>query len=316
MDDIISVRDLNLYYGEKHALHNINMDIKKNTITALIGPSGCGKSTFLKCLNRMNDLIDYVNIEGTIKLNGKDIYSPDLDVTKLRKEVGMVFQQPNPFPMSIYDNIAYGPRVHGIKNRKVLDEIVETSLKQAYIFEEVKDILHKSALSLSGGQQQRICIARAIALNPDFIVCDEPVSALDVSIQAQIINLLNDLQDRYGLTYLFISHDLSVVEHISDTVGVMYLGNLVEYADKEEIFKNPLHPYTKALFSAIPIPDPDAKINRIILEGSIPSPANPPKGCKFHTRCAQCMEICETEAPEARDVGGGHMVSCHLYDNK
>ena len=179
MDNIISVRDLNLYYGEKHALHNINMDIKKNTITALIGPSGCGKSTFLKCLNRMNDLIDYVKISGTIKLNDKDIYSPDLDVTKLRKDVGMVFQQPNPFPMSIYDNIAYGPRVHGIKNKKTLDEIVETSLKQAYIFEEVKDILHKSALSLSGGQQQRICIARALAVKPEVLLMDEPTSALD-----------------------------------------------------------------------------------------------------------------------------------------
>ncbi|MDD5842572.1 MAG: phosphate ABC transporter ATP-binding protein, partial [Solobacterium sp.] len=170
MDNIISVSNLDLYYGEKHALHKINMDIRKNSITALIGPSGCGKSTFLKCLNRMNDLVDYVKIEGIIKLNDQDIYSPDLDVTDLRKKVGMVFQQPNPFPMSIYDNIAYGPRVHGIRSRKKLDEIVETSLKQAYIFEEVKDILHKSALSLSGGQQQRICIARALAVKPEVLL--------------------------------------------------------------------------------------------------------------------------------------------------
>ena len=166
----------------------------------------------------------------------------------------------------------------------------------------------------SGGQRQRICIARAIALNPDFIVCDEPVSALDVSIQAQIINLLEDLQKEFNLTYLFISHDLSVVQHISDTVGVMYLGNMVEYADKKEIFAHPLHPYTVALFSAIPVPDPTVKMNRIILEGSIPSPANPPAGCKFHTRCRECRGVCSQKAPRTIDVGNGHTVACHIYD--
>ena len=237
MDDIISVRDLNLYYGEKHALHNINMDIKKNTITALIGPSGCGKSTFLKCLNRMNDLIDYVNIEGTIKLNGKDIYSPDIDVTKLRKEVGMVFQQPNPFPMSIYDNIAYGPRVHGIKNRKVLDEIVETSLKQAYIFEEVKDILHKSALSLSGGQQQRICIARALAVKPEVLLMDEPTSALDPISTAKIEELMEYLKKDY--TVVVVTHNMQQALRVSDYTAFFLLGDLIEFDSTSKLFTYP-----------------------------------------------------------------------------
>ena len=168
----------------------------------------------------------------------------------------------------------------------------------------------------SGGQRQRICIARALALNPSFIVCDEPVSALDVSIQAQIINLMKDLQDERQLTYLFISHDLSVVEHISDAIGVMYLGTMVETGTKDDIFREPLHPYTQALFSAVPIADPDVKMNRILLEGDIPSPSNPPKGCKFHTRCKHCMGICKEQEPVAKDMGNGHIVKCHLYDDK
>ena len=237
MENIISVKDLDLYYGEKHALHKINMDIKKNSITALIGPSGCGKSTFLKCLNRMNDLIDYVKIEGTIKLNDKDIYSPDLDVTDLRKKVGMVFQQPNPFPMSIYDNIAYGPRVHGIKNKKKLDEIVETSLKQAYIFEEVKDILHKSALSLSGGQQQRICIARALAVKPEVLLMDEPTSALDPISTAKIEELMESLKKDY--TVVVVTHNMQQALRVSDYTAFFLLGDLIEYEATNKLFTYP-----------------------------------------------------------------------------
>ena len=237
MENIISVKDLDLYYGEKHALHKINMDIKKNSITALIGPSGCGKSTFLKCLNRMNDLIDYVKIEGTIKLNDKDIYSPDLDVTDLRKKVGMVFQQPNPFPMSIYDNIAYGPRVHGIRSRKKLDEIVETSLKQAYIFEEVKDILHKSALSLSGGQQQRICIARALAVKPEVLLMDEPTSALDPISTAKIEELMESLKKDY--TVVVVTHNMQQALRVSDYTAFFLLGDLIEYEATNKLFTYP-----------------------------------------------------------------------------
>ena len=237
MDNIISVSNLDLYYGEKHALHKINMDIRKNSITALIGPSGCGKSTFLKCLNRMNDLVDYVKIEGTIKLNDQDIHSPNLDVTDLRKKVGMVFQQPNPFPMSIYDNIAYGPRVHGIRSRKKLDEIVETSLKQAYIFEEVKDILHKSALSLSGGQQQRICIARALAVKPEVLLMDEPTSALDPISTAKIEELMESLKKDY--TVVVVTHNMQQALRVSDYTAFFLLGDLIEYETTNKLFTYP-----------------------------------------------------------------------------
>ena len=213
------------------------MDIRKNSITALIGPSGCGKSTFLKCLNRMNDLVDYVKIEGIIKLNDQDIYSPDLDVTDLRKKVGMVFQQPNPFPMSIYDNIAYGPRVHGIRSRKKLDEIVETSLKQAYIFEEVKDILHKSALSLSGGQQQRICIARALAVKPEVLLMDEPTSALDPISTAKIEELMESLKKDY--TVVVVTHNMQQALRVSDYTAFFLLGDLIEYETTNKLFTYP-----------------------------------------------------------------------------
>lgn len=311
----ISAKNMNLYYGENHALKNINMDIKKNTVTALIGPSGCGKSTFLKSLNRMNDLIDNVKITGEITLDNENIYDDNVDTTLLRKKIGMVFQQPNPFPMSIYDNIAYGPRIHGIKNKAKLDEIVEESLRGAAIFDEVKDRLKKSALGLSGGQQQRLCIARALAVQPDFIVCDEPISALDVSIQAQVINMLEELQEEFGLTYLFIAHDLSMVKHISTHIGVMYLGQMVEKGPADDVYTKPKHPYTKALLSAVPIPDPKiAKSNkRIVLEGDIPSPIDPPPGCRFKGRCKEAMKICGEVNPELKEVEPGHFVACHLY---
>ena len=315
---LIEAKNLKKYFkvganSQLHAVDGVNFKIKRGTTLGVVGESGCGKSTFLKTLNRMNDLVEGCSITGKVELDGEDIYG-DMDVNLLRKRVGMVFQKPNPFPMSIYDNIAYGPRTHCIRPKAKLDEIVEKSLRDAAIWDEVKDRLKKSALGMSGGQQQRLCIARALALNPEFVVCDEPVSALDVSIQAQIINLLKELQDKYNLTYLFISHDLSVVEHISDTVGVMYLGNLVEYGATPDIFSHPLHPYTKALFSAIPIPDPTIRRERIVLQGSIPSPANPPKGCKFHTRCPYATERCKTEAPQQREVEPGHYVVCHLYE--
>ena len=201
--------------------------------------------------------------------------------------------------------------LHGLVSKEEFDDYIDQVMDNCGLQPFHKD---RYPHEFSGGQRQRICIARALALNPEFIVCDEPVSALDVSIQAQIINLLKNLQEKYNLTYLFISHDLSVVEYISDTVGVMYLGNLVEYGATEDIFRNPLHPYTKALFSAIPVPDPTVKMDRIVLEGSIPSPANPPAGCKFHTRCANCMEKCKTEVPQQREIEPGHYVVCHLYD--
>ena len=213
--------------------------------------------------------------------------------------------------MPVGEIIGEAVREHNLVPKEEFDDYINQVMDNCGLQPFHKD---RYPHEFSGGQRQRICIARAMALNPEFIVCDEPVSALDVSIQAQIINLLKDIQEKYKLTYLFISHDLSVVEHISDTVGVMYLGNLVEYGSTEDIFRNPLHPYTKALFSAIPIPDPTVKMNRIVLEGTIPSPANPPKGCKFNTRCANCMECCRTEVPVQREIEPGHFVACHLYD--
>ena len=307
-----NISNLDLYYTDFHALKNVNLDLPEKEITAFIGPSGCGKSTLLKSLNRMNDLVEGCKITGEITLDGVDIYK-NIDVNLLRKRVGMVFQKPNPFPMSIYDNIAYGPRTHGIHNKSQLDDIVEKSLRGAAIWDEVKDRLKKSALGMSGGQQQRLCIARALAVNPQFIVCDEPISALDVSIQAQVVNMFEELQEQMGLTYLFIAHDLSVVKHISDRIGVMYLGKMVELADSYELVARSLHPYTKSLISAIPIADPiKARASkRIVLQGDVPSPLNPPTGCRFRTRCPYADECCAQKEPEWREVEKGHYVACH-----
>lgn len=237
MKDKMKVEKLNLFYGSIQALKDINLDIKEHRITALIGPSGCGKSTFLRSLNRMNDLIEGVNIKGKVLLDGRDIYSNGIDVVNLRKRVGMVFQKPNPFPMSIYDNIAYGPRVHGIKNRRILDDIVERSLKDAALWEEVKDRLKNSALSLSGGQQQRLCIARVLAVEPEVILLDEPCSALDPISTLKIEELMVELKKEY--TIVIVTHNMQQAGRISDYTAFFLNGEVVEVGLTEEMFYNP-----------------------------------------------------------------------------
>ena len=233
----ITVESLNLHYGENHALKNVNMEIADHAITAFIGPSGCGKSTFLRCLNRMNDLVDGCRVEGKVILDGEDIYDKRVDTTLLRKKVGMVFQQPNPFPMSIYDNIAYGPRLHGIKDKKELDEIVERSLQGAAIFEEVKDRLHKSALGLSGGQQQRLCIARALAVSPEVLLMDEPTSALDPISTLKIEELMETLKKK--CTVVIVTHNMQQAARVSDDTAFFLVGEVVEKNATSEIFARP-----------------------------------------------------------------------------
>lgn len=233
----ISVKDLDLYYGDFKALKNINIEIEPNEITAFIGPSGCGKSTLLRCLNRMNDLVEGCRIEGSVLLDGNNIYGKNVDVNLLRKKVGMVFQKPNPFPMSIYDNIAYGPRTHGIKNKAQLDEIVETSLKNAAIWDECKDRLKSSALGMSGGQQQRLCIARALACQPEVILMDEPTSALDPISTSKIEELVLELKKKY--TVVIVTHNMQQAVRISDKTAFFLLGDLVEYGQADQIFSVP-----------------------------------------------------------------------------
>ena len=237
MNDIITVKDLQLWYGQTKALKGVSMDIPEKSITALIGPSGCGKSTFLKTLDRMNDLIPGVRIEGEVKYNGQDIFAPSVDVNELRREIGMVFQKPNPFPMSIYDNIAYGPRTHGIRNKAKLDDIVEKSLRGAAIWDEVKDRLKKNALGLSGGQQQRLCIARALAVEPKVLLMDEPTSALDPISTSKIEDLATQLREQY--TIVIVTHNMQQAVRISDCTAFFLLGELVEYGQTEKIFSQP-----------------------------------------------------------------------------
>jgi phosphate transport system ATP-binding protein len=237
VDPILGVRDLNLHYGEKHALKDISLDMARNQVTAFIGPSGCGKSTLLRCFNRMNDLVDHVRIQGSITFEGEEVNTPDMDVISLRRRIGMVFQQSNPFPKSIYENIVYGLRIAGVNDRATLDETVERSLKSAAIWDEVKDRLHDSALGLSGGQAQRICIARAIAVNPDIILMDEPCSALDPISTLKIEELIDELKRNY--TIIIVTHNMQQAARVSDVTAFFYLGELIEVGETRSIFTNP-----------------------------------------------------------------------------
>jgi len=319
---LLEVKDIKKWFPSKSklfskekvyikAVDGVSFTLNKGETLGVVGESGCGKSTMGRTVLRILE-----PTAGEVYFEGKEFTSlKDAELRKFRTDLQIIFQDPyaslDP-RMTIGDIIAEPLDIQlKLSPQERLERVLKTMQRVGLNTKFINRYPHE----FSGGQRQRICIARALALNPDFILCDEPVSALDVSIQAQIINLLRDLQKQFGLTYLFISHDLSVVEHISDSVGVMYLGNLVEYADTDKLFDNPLHPYTKALFSAIPIPDPDFKMNRVILEGSIPSPANPPSGCKFHTRCKDCMEICKHFEPDFAEVEHEHYCACHLYNS-
>lgn len=301
---------MNRVVGHVKAVDGVTFNLKRGTTMGLVGESGCGKTTTGRTILRLNG----GKTDGKVLFDGKEVYDySDKEMRALRTRMQIIFQDPfsslSP-RLPIGEIIGEAVREHGLVTKSEYEDYIDRVMDECGL-----QPFHKTRYphEFSGGQRQRICIARALALNPEFVVCDEPVSALDVSIQAQIINLLKKLQEQRSLSYLFISHDLSVVEHISDSVGVMYLGNLVEYGDKKDIFANPLHPYTKALLSAIPIPDPNAKMKRVVLEGSIPSPANPPSGCKFHTRCKYCTEQCRTQAPVQKEVEPGHFVVCHRF---
>ncbi len=320
---ILEIRHLKKYFTLKktitgkplsqlRAVDDVSFKIMPGETLGIVGESGCGKTTMGRTILKL-----YQPTEGQIFFKGKDIasYKPK-EMNALRTKMQIVFQDPYsslPPRSTVGDILAEPVKVHGIvpagEIKSYILDLMEKCGLRDYYYERYPH-------EFSGGQRQRICIARALAVNPEFVVCDEPVSALDVSIQAQIINLLIKLQKERKLTYLFISHDLSVVKFISDKIGVMYLGSMVEFGSKKDIFDNPLHPYTNALFSAVPNPDPDAKSERVVLKGDIPSPANPPMGCKFHTRCPQCMEICKHIDPEYKAIEPGHFVACHLYDDK
>ncbi len=320
-DFILEVKDLKKYFpikggmlnrvvGQVKAVDGVTFNLKRGTTMGLVGESGCGKTTTGRTILRLTG----EKTGGQVLFEGKEVYDlSSKEMRRMRTKMQIIFQDPfsslSP-RLPVGEIIGEAVREHGLVSKAEYEDYVDKVMDECGL-----QPFHKTRYphEFSGGQRQRICIARALALNPDFVVCDEPVSALDVSIQAQIINLLRQLQEQRGLSYLFISHDLSVVEHISDSVGVMYLGNLVEYGDKKDIFARPLHPYTQALFSAIPVPDPTAAKNRIVLEGSIPSPANPPSGCKFHTRCRYCTARCKEEVPVQKEVEPGHYVVCHRF---
>jgi oligopeptide transport system ATP-binding protein len=290
------------------AVDGVDFYVKNGETLGLVGESGCGKSTTGRVILRLLEAT-----EGTVIFQGKDIMTLGKEeLQEMRRNMQIIFQDPyaslNP-RMTVGDIIGEALDIHRIaKGRKREEKILELLNEVGLRPQHIRRYPHE----FSGGQRQRIGIARALALYPRFIVCDEPVSALDVSIQAQIINLMEELQEKFGLTYLFIAHDLSVVKHISDRVAVMYLGKIVELADKDELYESPLHPYTRALLSAIPIPDPELKRQRILLEGDVPSPVDPPRGCRFHTRCREAQDICREQDPEFKDVGDGHFVACHL----
>ena len=321
-DYILEVRDLKKYFpikggmfnsvqGHVKAVDGVSFKLRRGHTMGLVGESGCGKSTTGRTIIRLNG----EKTAGDVIFNGREVYDLNKqELHDLRTQMQIIFQDPfsslSP-RMPVAEIIGEAVREHNLVPKDRFDDYIDKVMEVCGL-----QSFHKSRYphEFSGGQRQRICIARALALNPEFVVCDEPVSALDVSIQAQIINLLSDLQEQRGLTYLFISHDLSVVEYLSDAVGVMYLGSLVEYGLTKDIYHNPLHPYTKALLSAVPVPDPNAKRNRIVLEGSLPSPANPPKGCKFHTRCPFATDRCREEAPVQKEIEKGHYVVCHLFD--
>ncbi len=291
------------------ALNGVSFNIKKGEVLGLVGESGCGKSTIGKTILRLHDATS-----GEVIFDGKDIFKLDKkELRKIRPQMQLIFQDPysslNP-RLPIGEIIGEAVKSHKLVPKKDYNSYIISVMERCGLS---KKYISRYPHEFSGGQRQRVCIARALALKPKFIVADEPISALDVSIQSQIINTLKDLKNEYALTYLFISHDLSIVENISDNVGIMYLGNIIEMADKYTIFKNPMHPYTKALLSSIPIPNPRAKMNRIILKGDIPSPSNPPKGCNFSTRCPNVMNICRLKEPIYKDLGNNHFIACHLY---